>query len=420
MLSIVAHYRLLNLSEIYGFITTGQESLIHDNFKALKLTNTFERTLVVQSIQFGIRACSLIRSSVPLTTYESEFLSPVSGYFAIRQLPQIVTSIRADIFWTNGIQENTEMQWSILKLLQGPEKHFYETSLRQQRTCSYLWELISSDLTVPLFVSESLVNIKVGGGSHPISTTFAVTMNFTSLDTMDMQDIWVVLRLGSDEFVACAPLSTVQPREAIAKFQQLPFVTGFVHFYQPSKYGDATTVTVNLTLPKRNAAGFGIDQLALPAKYGEQQQCTLLSLVYFNPMQNDLQATPKPLVGTTDRYSIGDLSGTMGTLFDLDSLQTTFYNQYLTLYGPKSVIGRSVTLYETTWYPLACSNLHTGSQQLTARAVFKGRVIGSAIFRQDMKDGVGIYAAVQVDIRYRGKSTVSLVFTIKELIATTQ
>lgn len=65
---------------------------------------------------------------------------------------------------------------------------------------------------------------------------------------------------------------------------------------------------------------------------------------HWNPLNVELSSSPRMYQGTPDQYEVGDLSGKFGTL-DNQTIYKNYYNDsLLTLFGPRSILGRSIVI----------------------------------------------------------------------------
>ncbi|KAK3882464.1 hypothetical protein Pcinc_013171 [Petrolisthes cinctipes] len=195
---------------------------------------------------------------------------------------------------------------------------------------------------------------------HPVPVTTSTPVNLHyHLETlpylhkvMGSGPVWVVVYAGQ-VVVGCSQLLQPQPRRASAIFTPInpSKVSGQIEVYQVSPL-DPTKLSINLTLPARDAVAFGIDTRA-----SESSSCKGLSGRFYEPSAVDLDLTPAPQMGTKDLYPAGDLSGKFGTLAGLRHATATLLDPTIMLFGPYSVIGRGVAIYDNSWRVVACADL---------------------------------------------------------------
>ncbi|KAJ0170967.1 hypothetical protein K1T71_013739 [Dendrolimus kikuchii] len=90
----------------------------------------------------------------------------------------------------------------------------------------------------------------------------------------------------------------------------------------------------------------------------------------YNPFHVNRSSSPPPTKGTADQYELGDLGDKYGLLEGSRSTNTFFNETQLTLFGPYSILGRSVILHKKTrdrrW---ACSSIERGYSPSEAREI---------------------------------------------------
>jgi hypothetical protein len=78
---------------------------------------------------------------------------------------------------------------------------------------------------------------------------------------------------------------------------------------------------------------------------------------HWNPLNVDPASSPRTYHGTPDQYEMGDLSGKFGNL-DNQTLYKVYYNDtMLPLFGPRSILGRSIIIHKTVNDPGVSGNL---------------------------------------------------------------
>lgn len=61
-------------------------------------------------------------------------------------------------------------------------------------------------------------------------------------------------------------------------------------------------------------------------------------------------SSPRVYQGTSDQYEVGDLSGKFGTLDNRTTYKNAYNDSLLTLFGPRSILGRSVVIHKKVQY----------------------------------------------------------------------
>lgn len=57
-------------------------------------------------------------------------------------------------------------------------------------------------------------------------------------------------------------------------------------------------------------------------------------------------SSPRAYHGTSDQYEVGDLSGKFGTLDNHTEYKNAYNDSLLTIFGPRSILGRSVVIHK--------------------------------------------------------------------------
>ena len=139
--------------------------------------------------------------------------------------------------------------------------------------------------------------------------------------------------------IACTNLTQYQPLEAISVFNDQE-VSGSVQFYQRSPY-DPTQVSVTLRGLQRRFNGYHVHEYPTgPSSLGSPDKCSaMFTGGHWNPTAI---STPGR---TSDQFEIGDLSGKFGGLSGLDEISANYSDPNVPLFGPFSVIGRSIVIH---------------------------------------------------------------------------
>ncbi|KAJ3643412.1 hypothetical protein Zmor_026124 [Zophobas morio] len=216
------------------------------------------------------------------------------------------------------------------------------------------------------------------------------------------------------ERLACSIIGGVYRRKAVAK-EWFPngnpiSVSGKIEFYQQTEY-DITNVEVNLQGLVDNS-GYHIH--ITPVEENLEFPCEASTLYdHWNPLNVDPASSPRTYHGTPDQYEMGDLSGKFGAL-DNQTIYKDYYNDtMLPLFGPRSILGRSILIHKTDKSRWACSTIERGyspseARELRAIASFhhpSGYAYGYMKMRQLIyNDGSKSDTTIEVKLRYPGKN----------------
>lgn len=85
----------------------------------------------------------------------------------------------------------------------------------------------------------------------------------------------------------------------------------------------------------------------MPVEYDLAFPCEGSSLYgHWNPLSVNTSDVPAAEEGTLDQYEMGDLSGKFGTLDNKKRYISTYNDTMLPLFGPRSILGRSVVIHK--------------------------------------------------------------------------
>lgn len=166
--------------------------------------------------------------------------------------------------------------------------------------------------------------------------------------------------------IACANVTRFRPLEAVSVFNENG-VIGSVRFSQRSPY-DPTQVRVVLRGLGEMADGYHVHEYPVgPENLGSPGKCASR---YTGGHWNPTNVTASGI--TSDQFEIGDLSGKFGGLSGLNQLEAVYTDPNIPLFGPFSVIGRSIVIHMadgpgTRW---VCSDIQHTRQFIQITTVF--------------------------------------------------
>ena len=187
-----------------------------------------------------------------------------------------------------------------------------------------------------------------------------------------------------DSFLACAKIHEIKPKTGVARFEH-DGIRGHISIQQMSPFPPAT-LAVKLSGLHDVAGSFHIHQFPVPTRHELSDVTCSETGGHFNPYNVDKSASPGVATGSVDQYEVGDLSGKFGDLKGRERVQGTFVDPSLCLWGPNSVLGRSVVIHHSPkpsrW---VCTNIELASaDMMTAVATFTYPVGGRIVFRQEL------------------------------------
>lgn len=196
--------------------------------------------------------------------------------------------------------------------------------------------------------------------------------------------IAVMGALHPDHLWACAKLRPVRPREVRAVFNAQE-VTGHVALRQESVF-TPTDLTLALAGLGERAGGFHVHELPTsPPRHPGENNCAATK-GHYNPYGVDPEGSPEAGLGAHDLYELGDLSGKHGLLKGLDDVDATVTDHNLPLFGPRSVVSRSLVVHDPAGPRWICSNFRPTTAQLRAAVTFRYPLVGELVFEQDADD----------------------------------
>lgn len=144
-------------------------------------------------------------------------------------------------------------------------------------------------------------------------------------------------------------------------------IGGKLEFIQESAY-DVTDVEVNVEGLDSKMSGYHVHEVTIanlnpkvdflkiisfvmylqtPVEIDLEFPCEDTTLYgHWNPLKVDPYLSPPPATGTSDQYEMGDLSGKFGTLDGRRRYQAVYNDTMLPLFGPRSVLGRSIVVHK--------------------------------------------------------------------------
>lgn len=189
-----------------------------------------------------------------------------------------------------------------------------------------------------------------------------------------------------DSFYACAELHELTPRVGNAKFLH-DGISGHISLRQRSVFHPVIS-TVELSGLSGEAGSYHIHEFPVPPRLNKEDAPCGATGEHYNPFRVDKSSSPPNSAGTSDQYEIGDLSGKYGDLANKTKMSGTFVDPSLSLFGSRSVVGRSIVIHHSPIpHRWVCTNIELeGAEMITAVAQFVYPVAGRILFRQDMAD----------------------------------
>ncbi|XP_068625420.1 uncharacterized protein Rsod isoform X1 [Battus philenor] len=173
------------------------------------------------------------------------------------------------------------------------------------------------------------------------------------------------------ERMACSLITGLHRRKAVVRDWfgngQRDAPAGRIELLQQSPY-DVTNVQVQLSALQQ-AHDYKLHEVPVERELEFPCERTTLYDAY-NPFHVNKSLTPPPMKGTADQYVLGDLGVKYGLMDDFKSFNTFYNETQMSLFGPYSILGRSVVVYQKErkrrW---ACSSVERGYSPSEAREI---------------------------------------------------
>ncbi|XP_053619640.1 uncharacterized protein Rsod [Plodia interpunctella] len=173
------------------------------------------------------------------------------------------------------------------------------------------------------------------------------------------------------ERMACSVVGSLNRRKAVVRDWfgngEPTALSGRLELTQQSEY-DLTNVQVMLD-GLNDVKNYKIH--VVPVERELEFPCEKTTLYdAFNPFNVNKLLSPLPTKGTADQYELGDLGSKYGLLDDFKSYEAAYNETQVSLYGPYSIIGRSVVLHKKSKdRRFACSSVERGYSPSEAREI---------------------------------------------------
>ncbi|XP_051778125.1 uncharacterized protein cusr [Erpetoichthys calabaricus] len=301
------------------------------------------------------RACSVVRKSGNVKTWQAKFYSPVAGNVYIRQ-NEGEDQIRflSDLVDITKIGSLTNVS---VYMQSGPS------------SCDLLISSLNKSALLPLGI------MRVGSNGQTEKSRIEVA-NLTGIRTFAL--------LGTGTVFACAEIRKLEPKEVTAVIN-MKGIKGTIIFSQTSPF-ESTELKVSLSNLRNSVGPYHVHQFPVPPKKSSNEDICSNDNVggHWNPYNLDTKSFSYPTGpgATHDRYEIGDLSGKHGSLKDKDWFSSVYIDWNLPLFGRNSIVGRSVVIHLPNGTRLACGSIGYPGEIITAVALLRGPVIGTVIFSQ--------------------------------------
>ncbi|XP_011270085.1 hypothetical protein CAOG_08503, partial [Capsaspora owczarzaki ATCC 30864] len=395
-----------NLSGKHGTIMPDSTTFADNNLQLFGRWSVSGRSIVLRNNQTGQYACATLSiTSVPTITAIARFSSPVvTGTITLTQEandPTAPTSVYVNVFRMDGTTSNNHM-WHI---------HVNPKNGTDCLTTGGHYNPLGVDLTQPAYGNTCTPSTPFGCelgdlfgkhtaltlGGMPRSQRFFETdvqLPLSGPNSVMGRSIVIHNANLATTRLACAdivPAATAQARTLTAVFNGVNGVVGTITFSQatPTSPTNITVDLAGLNSQAESTLSWHIHQFEVASPGDCSAPSTGGHYDPFAAAASPTYATNcNPASGTKlSSCEIGDLSGKWGKL--------TYAPMYIqdpsvTLFGPRSIMGRSVVVHLASSARWVCASIGYPKQVKVVRADFTGSpVSGSITLRQSVEDPDG-------------------------------
>ncbi|XP_060076592.1 uncharacterized protein LOC132556215 isoform X2 [Ylistrum balloti] len=425
-------YEVGDLSNKYGLLNGRTELNIvrsDSNLPLFGINSVVGRSVVIHKQSGGSRwVCATIESDANVLQAIATFKYPIIGYIVLRQ-PQV-----------NGPLSETQVYMEL----------DYCNSASPMATVNHNWHIHVSRINEAFGMNVSQRCSSVGGHYNPYSVDLTGNYNtqcnpnsqlrcelgdlsgkhgklnvrtssggksrmfFTDVDLPLSGPNSVLGRSivihdvnSGPARLACANLYNTPVRSTKIENWSKSSYPGTTVFTSgtPGVLDGPTSVGINLMGLDGMASGYHVHSYPVPSS----ASCSASAVGgHYNP----LSVTGSPTNKTDDMYEIGDLSGKYNHMLDgKSSVVWNGIDTNLPIRGTHSVVGRSVVVHFDNGTRWKCGNIvedtdTSGSQMFTAKATFKGEVVGNIVMTQyRYPDGGLSDTGILIDLKYAANET---------------
>lgn len=343
-------------------------------------SNLDDVSLTLQTCE-ATTVCTVVRGANTLLTQQARFYSPIAGNVYIRLNRREASAHILSDLATNGQIAGSQADVALFG------------SKSTAANCNVL--LGSLDLSA----LSRLGTLKIGTPSQPVKSRL-------DLSSFDTHTAFLLLPVGSS--YECAQLYLL-PEKQVSAVMNMRGIKGYLHFRQASPF-DVTEFRLNLTNLQSRVGPYHVHNFPVPSVRSPVSSiCSNDNLGgHWNPfgLKMSDQTYPKLPGSTYDMYEIGDLSGKHMFLTGLNEADVVFNDSSLPLFGPNSIVGRSVVIHQGNGARFVCASIGYPGDVSVARARFRSPVVGEIWFTQ-LKNNPLSDVSIFMDLSY-GNPTMNL------------
>lgn len=307
------------------------------------------------------KACAVVRREEHVRTWRARFFTPVAGNVYFRQIAgEEGATVLADLY---HIQQSAASLMNVTVL----------TSTSSVANCEVL---LSSSAN--LVGQTTLGQLHVGSPVTPVKSR----LHISSFNGSAIR--FILLHISTSNSSVCAQIRVLEEK-VVRSHVNMRRIKGVFMFRQASPF-HTTMITVNLTNLRRLVGPYHVHNFPLPeTRSPPQDRCKNNNIGgHWNPFSVDVSspAYPSGPGSTHDLYEVGDLSSKHGFLTDMEEFVGSFMDWNLPLFGPNSIVGRSMVIHEPNGARFVCSSIGYPGPVMVGRAVFQFPVVGSILLTQ--------------------------------------
>ncbi|XP_031720508.1 uncharacterized protein cusr [Anarrhichthys ocellatus] len=340
-------------------------------------SNFDDYSLTLQTCN-GTKVCTVVSRGQTLKTYQARFTGPIAGNVYMRLNkgntdPRLLADL-VTIGQVNASQTNVTI--------------FGSTSTAA--SCDVLLRSLNSSTLTNMGV------VKVGTPSQPEKSRLDLT-------SFNINNRFLLLRMGSS--YKCAQIYIV-PEKQVNAVLNMREIKGYFIFRQASPF-DMTELRVNLTNLKSRVGPYHVHNFPLPSvRSPSSSRCSNDNVGgHWNPFSVNTNSPtyPNGPGSTHDMYEIGDLGTKHMSLAGRNEMDMMFTDFNLPLFGPNSIVGRSVVIHQTDGARYVCASISYPGEVIVGRATFQSPVVGEIWFTQ-LKDNPLSDVSIFTDLSYGNTS----------------
>ncbi|XP_068448638.1 uncharacterized protein cusr [Clinocottus analis] len=326
----------------------------------------------------GTKVCTVVSQGQTLKTCQARFTGPMAGNVYMR---------------SNEGNTDSRLLADLVTIGQVNASQTNVTIFGSTSTAA------SCDVLLGSLDPSALINL----GVIKVGTPLQAVKSRLDLTSFNMNHRFLLLRMGSS--YKCAQIYIV-PEKKVSAVMNMEEIKGYFSFRQASPF-DVTELRVNLTNLQSRVGPYHVHNFPLPSvRSPSSSRCSNDNVAgHWNPFGvNTKNPTyPKGPGSTHDMYEIGDLSTKHMSLAGENEVDMMFMDFNLPLFGPNSIVGRSVVIHQTDGARYACAGISYPGEVIVARATFQSPVVGEIWFTQ-LKDNPLSDVSIFVDLSYGNPS----------------